>query len=155
MTRLLVTLAIALGLLGLTCQLAAGDAVVAGSDAVASPPMPTGPAAQTPADKLHNPVDEPAAAYDDLKAAKRQGWAAAILAALVMLTAGLARAAQRWSALAFFAKNKHALLVLGGVSTVGAAAFNALLDGGAWTAVLLAAAGTVLSLITPTPKASA
>ncbi len=105
-----------------------------------------------PSDKLHDPISEPAAAFDDLKAAKKQGWAAAILCALVLFTTAFARASTRWPSsklFAWFAKRKTAIFVIGGAGTVAAAAFNVLALGGEWTAVMWAGAGAALALIAP------
>lgn len=149
--------------LGLTTSIAAQpDAGVTIPPPPAEPspvPVASSPAAPSasepkPSEQLPNPVDDPRAAYDAVKAAKKQGWAAAILASLVMLTAGFARASTRWPTskpFAWVAKHKTVLLVISGVSLVSCAAFDALVLGGQWMAVLWAAIGAALTLIVPTP----
>lgn len=157
-TALICALAIGFGMTAVTL-VTISDAWADEGSAVVDAGPPTGPGSGTApslSDKLHNPVDDPLAAISDLRAAKKQGWAAAILAAIVMLTAGLARAAQRWptvSFLAWFGKHKTAIFIVGGVGTVSAAAYNTLVLGGTVMAVIFAAVGAVLTLIAPTPKA--
>lgn len=133
------------------------------SDAGTSPIVDGGtgvvaaPAADPPPTALPNPVDNPGAAIDSLKAAKKLGWAAAILAAIVMLAAGLARAAAKWPTLpglSWFAKHKTAIFVTAAVSTIGAAAYNAIALGGTWLAAGAAAVAALLTLIAPTPPVS-
>lgn len=112
----------------------------------------SGSAVPAPADQLHNPVDAPVAAYDDFKAAQKIGWPLALLAALVMLTRGIATAATRWSIswLAWLAKGAAATAI-SGAGAIGAAAFNTLALGGTWFAVAVAAMGALLALMTPKP----
>ncbi len=109
-------------------------------------------ASPAPSDALANPVDDPIEAYSDLKGAKKQGWAVFLLACVVMLAAGLARAADKWPTvkpLAWIKANKWALLITSGAGLVAAAAYNALALGGSPYAAVLAAAGAVLTLIAP------
>ncbi len=117
----------------------------------ADPSQPPAPEVK-PSDKLHDPLSEPAATYDDLKAAKKQGWSFAILAGIVILTATFARAAARWpSAFGWAAKHKYVIIVTAGAGSVAAAAYNALVLDGSWMAAVLAAGGVLLSLITAKP----
>lgn len=92
------------------------------------------PAASTPADKLHDPLAQPGASWDDLKAAKKVGWAAAVFAALVLLCKLLGRLKGKLSVLG---KGKMPVII-GGVAALAAACYNAALDGGAWTATMVA-----------------
>lgn len=103
-----------------------------------------------PADKLHNPVDDPLAALSDVREAKKQGWAFAILAVVVMLVAGFARASVRWPTLPVLsqiAKHKTVIFAVAclGASAVGA--YNALALGGSWYSVLVAGGGAALLFI--------
>jgi hypothetical protein len=103
-----------------------------------------------PADALPNPVDDPVAAVSAVKAAKKQGWAAAILATIVMLVAGLCRASMRWPSapvLSTIAKHKTVIFVVTCLGAGAGAAFNALTQGGDWMAVAWAGVGSVLLFI--------
>jgi hypothetical protein len=123
--------------------------------AIAGTGSGSGSAVVAPADGLHDPVIAPVEAYDDFRAAQKIGWPLALLAALVMLTRGLATASTKWSIswLAFLSKGAAAV-ILAGLGTCGAAAFNTLALGGTWFAVATAAIGAALALIQPTPKAT-
>lgn len=103
-----------------------------------------------PADKLHNPVDDPLAALSDIREAKKQGWAFAILASVIMLVAGLARASVRWPnapLLSTIAKHKTVIFVVTCLGAAAGAAFNALALGGSMYSVLLAGGGAALLFI--------
>lgn len=116
----------------------------AAADAAAEPPPSTGPA-----DQLHDPIDDPGPAYDDLVRAKKSGgWALALLAGFVMITRVLARLPGSLGA--WFRVGVRATVVAAG-GAIGVAAFNALALGGTWIAVLFAAVGAGLALITPIP----
>ena len=93
-----------------------------------------------PADKLHDPVAAPAQAWDELKAAKKTGWAVLVFAVLVMLTRLLARFGAKDSWLAALGKGKAAV-VIGAVGALSLACYNALALGGAWIAA--GAAGVI------------
>ena len=108
--------------------------------------------ALAPSEKLHNPVDDPMAAIETVKAQKKQGWAVTILGCIVMLTAGLARGIQKWpnsKVFAWFAKNKAAVYIIAGLGVTGAAAFNALALGGTWVAAGYAGAGALFLMVHP------
>lgn len=94
------------------------------------------PAAVGAADKLHDPVSAPSQAYDDVKAAKKTGWAVAVFAVLVML-ARLAGRARNTKALAWLGKGRTAVIVAAAGALL-AACYNAAADGGSWTAILAA-----------------
>jgi hypothetical protein len=129
----------------------------AGSGSAVTPAAaPTPPSATLP-----NPVDDPLAVIDTVRLQKKQGWAPAILACIVMLTAGFSRAAAKWPSsklLAWFAKNKTAIFLISGLSVTSAAAFNALALGGTWMAAAYAAVVAGASLLrpgTPAPQPNA
>jgi hypothetical protein len=112
------------------------------------------PAAK-PADQLPNPVDDPLAAIETFKAQKKQGWAAGILAAVVMLTMGFSRAAAKWPTsrlFAWFAKNKTAIYIVSGLGVTSAAAFNAIALGGTWMAAVWSAVAAFFTMADPGKK---
>lgn len=152
-TKTLAIIALVLGLTGIalveTAMCDTPDAGVVLVDAGA-PSASAGPAAE-----LANPVDDPLGAIDDARQAKKQGWSLFGLALVVMLTAGLARASERWPSapvLESIAKNKTALFVIACVAAMGAAAYNAAFDGGSPYAIAYAAGGALLLFIAPKPK---
>lgn len=100
-------------------------------------PAPDAPVVTPPADKLHDPVAAPAAAFDDVRAAKSVGWAAAVFAVLVMLARLLGRV-QRYSFLAWLGKGRTAVVVAG-TGAIAAAVYNVAMEGGSWMALLFAA----------------
>lgn len=132
-----VLLAVSLAMIGVGIHDAFAQPVDAGAEVLqdagsASAPAPTA----TPADKLHDPAAHPAAAWDDLKAAKKVGWPLAVFAGLLMACKLLKRA-QKYKLAAFLSKGKMPVLV-GMVGALALACFNAAADGGAWTAVFVA-----------------
>lgn len=138
---------IGLGLVGASAVYADGSAVVEGSGSA--------PAAPLPSDSLANPVDDPAEAYSDLKAAKKQGWAFAILAGVVMLAAAVGRAAKKWPTwpvLSWINQHKKVLIVSTAIGVTATAAFNALSLGGSWFAVIGAGGGALLAFISAAPS---
>lgn len=108
--------------------LAQADTADAGVEAAPSSPAP--------ADKLHDPIAAPKAAWDDVKAAKKMGWPVLVFAVLVMLAKLLGRA-KKYKLLAALGKGKVAVVV-GAVGALGTACYNAAAEGGAWSAMLLA-----------------
>jgi hypothetical protein len=126
-----------------------------GSGSSLPPATTTGPAPKAPSVELHNPVTDPIAAFDDVKAAKKLGWPLALLALLIMLTRGLGTIGTRWGSmswLAWLGKGSTAVIV-SGVGTVATAAFNTLALGGTWFAVMMAAAGAFFALLAPAKPA--
>lgn len=99
--------------------------------------------AVTPADSIHDPVSHPAAAYDDLKAARREGWPAVFL--LVILYAGrvLGRLGKAFPSVSFLAKLSEGRLavIVAGVTTVAIAGYNAAMLGGSAMALVTALVG--------------
>lgn len=111
--------------------------------------------APAPADSLANPIDDPVEAYSDLKAAKKQGWAFAIIAGIVMLCAAIGRAAVKWPTwpvLNWINKHKKALIVVGGAGVTATAAFNALALGGSPFAIAAAAGAALLAFVQSAPS---
>lgn len=120
----------------------------------ASAPVALEPAPETkPADKLHDPLASPQAAFDDLKAAKKLGWGVLVLAVLIMTCRVLGRLG---GAFKFLATGKVAILI-GAVGTLAMTAYNALVLGGTWMAALAAAivAGAAFWDAQAKPKESA
>lgn len=114
---------------------------------VAQPdPAPTAADTAKPSDGIADPLEHPGEAIDDLRDAKRQGWALAVLMGFVMI----ARTLQRLpgSLGAWFRRGRRAMIVPIAIAGL-AAAFDAAALGGTWTAMLLAAAGAVLALMYP------
>lgn len=112
----------------------------------------TTPAPAPPADQLHNPLTDPRAAWDDVKAAKKIGWPLALLAGLIMVARALGYAGDRWPKFKAFAKLGGITgTIVAGVSACGAAAFNTLALGGTWFAVAAAAVGAFFALLHPNP----
>lgn len=161
MNKIALSLLVAVGLSAaspVTVADPAPDAAVlvdAGSGSGSSSAAPAAPAPEAktpPSEALPNPVDDPIAAIETLRAQRKQGWAVTILAAVCMLVAGLSRAGSKWpdvKPLAWVRTNKTAILVSSGLALTSAAAFNALALGGTWLAALWAAVGAGLSLLHP------
>ena len=92
-------------------------------------------AAPQPSDALHDPLASPAAAFDDLRAAKRIGWGVAFLVGVIMLCGILGKLGGIFAPLG----TPRVLFAIGSVSTFAATAYNAVYLGGAWVAALAAA----------------
>jgi hypothetical protein len=92
------------------------------------------------ADQLHDPLDQPVQAYDDLVAARKLGWPIAIFAGGVMLARLLGALGKKSdvSWLAWLGVGKKAIAI-SGAAAVLAAAYNALATGGSYAAVGMAA----------------
>jgi hypothetical protein len=88
-----------------------------------------------PASQLHDPVGSPAAAFDDIKAAKKLGWGLMVLAALIMLCRVLGRLGGKFKVLA----TGRVAVVVAAVSTLAVTSYNALALGGTWMAAASAA----------------
>ncbi len=91
-----------------------------------------------PSDAIADPVKEPAAAFDDVKAARKTGWTLALLVVLIMALRGLGY----FKGLSFFKKDRVAIVVAGAL-TVATSLFDTLILGGTWVAALYAAAGAL------------
>lgn len=99
-----------------------------------------GPAGPAPC--IQSPLDNPRESFDTVMAAKRLGWP--VVAFVVGFFALIL--ASRW--VPYLKSGKRALAISGATSIVAAAA-NAGLDGGNWSAMLVAAAGVALALVQP------
>jgi hypothetical protein len=151
---LFAALAVTFGAAWLGYQSARGDAGVAEHMVEASALPDAGSAsAPAPADKLHDPASSPKAAWDDLRAAKKDGWAIAAFAALVMLCKLASRVGKKFKWLAFLGKGKVAIVV-GAAGALATACYNAAAEGGAWSAMLMAGAVAVAGYLDLGEKAS-
>lgn len=97
---------------------------------------PAATAETKPADKLHDPIDAPGAAWDDVKAAKKIGWPALVFAVTILLCKLLGRS-KKYAFLAFLGKGKVPVVV-GALNAIAISCYNAAADGGAWTAMAFA-----------------
>lgn len=125
-TKKLAVIAIALGVLGLTCGMA-----------LAQPAIPT------------DPLQDPAAAFDDFRALTKIGWPVTVLAGVVVAARLLGRFVPRLSMLA----GKPAA-VIAAVASVGASAFDVLALGGSWASVVMAALVAAAALWNPQTAAA-
>ncbi len=98
----------------------------------------TRPAVAPPSDSIDDPVKAPAAAFDDVKAAKKTGWTMLLLVVLIMALRGLGYL----KGLSFLARDRVAI-VIGGAITVATALYDTLVLGGTWVAALYAAAAAL------------
>lgn len=96
-----------------------------------------------PADALHDPLTNPAGAYDDIRAAKRTGWGAVFLVVLIMACG----VASRISASLSWLAKPRVLLAVGSLGTFGATAYNAIALGGTWVAALAAAVPPLIAVM--------
>lgn len=117
------------------------NVVVGSGSAVGS-----GSGSAQPSDALHDPLKEPAAVIDDVKAARHQSWPLAVLVALIAVTKSLAflpGTVGKW-----FATGKQAMVVAG-VLGVTVALYNAVALGGSWYAAGGAAVVALIALLSP------
>jgi hypothetical protein len=112
-------------------------------------------ATAAPADQLHNPVQSPVLAFDDVAAAKKLGWAAMLFAILVMATKALAYAKDHLEGVplvgklaAWLSVTKRAMYV-SGIGAGATAAYNAIALGGTWMAAVFVGGGLFLALTHP------
>lgn len=133
MKKLLVVLCLVAAPVAITPVFA--DDVALQDAGVASAPLDAaaGSAQATPADKLHDPISDTKAAIDDVKQAKRQGWAM-LAFALGVIAAKLLGRAKKWPKLAVLNKGRTAVVV-GMLCAVVTAGYNALADGGSMYAL--------------------
>lgn len=124
MTKKLALIAIALGLLGLTCGIALADPPTLPSDT------------------------DPRAAFDDFKALYKIGWPITVLAGMAVaarLLGRLGKLGGRWKPLAVLGEGKVAA-VIAAVGALAASAFDVLALGGSWGSVVAAVAMGGLAL---------
>ena len=146
MRRIVLSLALLFVLAGPALADGSADPVVAADHSEAAGSA-AGSAVTTPppADAVSDPLEHPAQAYDQAKAAKREGWAVLVFFCLVALTKALAYGRDKlagmpvigWAA-ARLAKGKTAMIVAG-IGAVAAAGYNILADGGTLGSALIAA----------------
>jgi hypothetical protein len=138
MKKLLAPLvALALALSVATSFIVAFNAGAAHAEAVSAVVSPAPSPSMAPADRLRDPLSEPKAVVDDLKAAKRMGWGVLALAILVVVTRLLGRLGGWFAVL----RKGKVSLVVASVGAFAVTAYNAIMLGGTWMAAL--AAGVV------------
>lgn len=141
-TRIVLIVALLFPIVAIAQPGSGSDATALGSAA----PAPAPGSVPAPADKLHDPVASPQAAWDDVKAARKDGWAIAAFAVLVMLAKLAARLGRDVKWLALLGKGKAAVVV-GAVGALATACYNAAAEGGAWSAMLMAGAVAVFGYL--------
>lgn len=139
-TAILCLLAIGLGLTAFSLVTVA-DAFADGSGSAV-------PGIELPSSGIDDPLANPQAAWDDVKAAKLVGWGVAILVALIIMARVLARLG---GVFAFLGKGKAAL-VIAGVGATAIAAYDALMLQGSWVSALAAALIAAAAYWNPTAK---
>ena len=98
---------------------------------------------------LHDPTVDPLAAVDDVRAAKRHGWPAAVLAGSIMLALALRTAGKKWPTqrwILWLNTGKRAF-VIAAVISVGSACFDAVVLGGTLMAIAFAGAFAFFALM--------
>jgi hypothetical protein len=112
-------------------------------------------AAPRPSDALTNPATSPVAAWDDVLAARRVGWPAAVFACVTLLALALGTAGARFAWLSWLARGTAATL-LGALAACGTAGYDAAIAGGSPAAVGSAAVLAVFAFWqarrTPVPR---
>lgn len=112
---------------------APAPAATDGSGSATPAPAPT-----KPSDQLHDPLENPGATIDDVKAAKKYGWGAAVFAVLLVLLK-LASKAKSIGVLSWLGKGRVATVVAG-ATVVLAGCYDVLMQGGSWVATAIAGA---------------
>lgn len=162
MKRIVITLSF---LIGLTTPVLADTAPLDAGPAVVIQPMEAGSGsgsafatAPTPADTVANPVTSPVVAYDEAKAARKEGWAVLVFFCLVALTKALAYGRDKLAGLpgigwiaAKLAVGKTAMIVAG-IGALAAAGYNVLADGGTVGSALIAAGVALAGALHSTTK---
>ena len=113
----------------------------------------TAATADKPSDKIHDPISEPGAAWDDVKAAKKIGWTAAVFAVLLVL-GRLASRAKSIGFLGWLGKGRTAVVVAGAL-TVAAGCYDVAVQGGSPLSVALAGLLALGVYLQPEKKAEA
>jgi hypothetical protein len=124
------------------------DAGAPAADAAAAPPASVEPAPIASSSSLADPTVAPIQAVSQLAQLEHVGWPLALLAVLIMLSRAGVALAPRYALTAKLERGKR-LMVVAGVGTVAAAAFNTVALGGSWTAALVGAAGVVFAMLSP------
>ena len=107
-----------------------------------------------PADQLHDPVQQPIAAIDDVRAAAKTSWPLAIIAVLILVTKALSYVGGKLAPLGRWLSTARNAMIVAAVGTLLATAYNTMFAGGSWYAVLVAVGGSLLALLSPTAPAA-
>jgi hypothetical protein len=140
MTKILAAIAVVL------CLAAPAIASDAGpSDALISVSFDAAPVAPAPSAAAPNPIEHPAQAWTEAKAARKVGWPIAIFLVLVMLSKAVAYGREKFKtwpvigkAAQWLSVGKRAMIVAG-VGAVSAAGYDVLASGGSLVGALVAA----------------
>jgi len=115
-------------------------------------------AAPAPHDSVANPVQHPAQAWSDEKAARKTSWPLAFWLGAVMLGKALAYGRDKLKnvplvgkAAQWLAKGKGAMIVAA-IVAVGAAGYDVVVGGGSWVAALTAAGAALGGVMHSTTK---
>lgn len=112
-----------------------GSAVVeAGSAVPVTTTTTTTTTTALPADRIPDPLSNPAATLDTVKGAKAMGWGVVLLVVLIIISRLLGRLGGVFKRL----KEGKAAVVIASVGTLSITAYNALILEGSWLAALLA-----------------
>lgn len=141
---------------GAHAQPAVADAGVgSGSSMVVIPPPPdaipapvaagSGSQMPKPSDSIDNPIEKPAEAFDDLKAAKKIGWTPLVFAVLVMLSLVASKLGGKFE----FLGNGKMPVIVGAGGAIGAAGFDTVMLGGTWVAIFSAIVVALAAAWTP------
>ena len=100
---------------------------------------------------VHDPSQDPAGYFSDLKTAKKNGWGLVVLVSVLGLCELLAAAGKKISALAWLGKGRVSIAI-GAGAAIATTAIASLADGGSWSAVATAAIGAALLYWHPAAK---
>ena len=120
-------------------------ALMAAGSGSASPPSATA----SPADALVDPTKNPLAAIDDIRAAKKTSWPLAVLVVLIAATKLLSYVGGVLAPVGKWLATKRNAMIVATAGTMLATAYNTLIAGGSWYAVLVAGGGVLLALLSP------
>lgn len=155
MLRILLPFLVAVGLQNpaAAAVVDAGPALsgVVAPDAPGSAMVPAAAPATAPEVKIADPVQQPAQAFDDLKGAKRYGWAGVVFVLLVLITRTGMVYSERVPFLKFLGKGQ-AHSIIAAVSAFAMTAYNALVLGGTLYAAMGVGLGTFLYNLVSTPQ---
>lgn len=132
------TLGLAFGFILMLGSVRIGEAIAADGSGAVAPLPPT----------LHNPTLAPVDFASDLRAAYHHGWSVLFLVVAFGLLELAAKFGEPDSGIAFLTKGRTHVLVAGATAIV-VAAYNALAQGGAWTAAFTAALSAGLLFYRP------
>jgi hypothetical protein len=104
-----------------------------------------------PSGQLHNPLEQPADAIDDLVEAKRLGWPALVLVGGIMLAYAVRFAAARWDvAWVDWLNTGKRAFVISAVIAVGSSMFDVLVLGGTPVSIFLAGFASLIAMANAT-----